>query len=121
MKILPSINNIDFAGRVWSEPRLNGTKTVMTFDLIRNFGGEKSPVILTFTMFKPKKGFPAFVKKGAALEVHAYFNPNTYTGKDGEQHEEVQYVVKNVKEAELVEKDAPDSSKGEEPVDLDVK
>lgn len=125
-KILPSVNNIDFAGRLSSDPRLNNSGTVITFNVIRNFGGDKSPVLLTFVMFKPKNGeFPKFLKKGAPVIVHAYFNPNVWTDSHNETREEIQYVVKTVEKAELVEVSKKDAAAaegadgGNEEVDID--
>lgn len=107
-KILPSVNNIDFCGRVASTPRKSKSGNVMRFDLIRNFGGGKAPVIMEFVMFKPKDGFPEFLKKGAPIIAHAYVNPVSYE-RDGEQVEEVQKVIKKIELAELVEKEIPDT------------
>lgn len=108
IKILPSVNNLDFCGRVYSNPTVSASGNVMRFDLIRNFGGDKQPVIMSFVMFKPKAGFPDIIKKGAPVIVHAYFTPNTWTDKDGNVHEDVQKVVKRVEAAELIEKKLSD-------------
>ena len=107
-KILPKVNNIDFCGRVLNEPHVSKSGHVMYFDLIRNFGGGKSPVIMTFVYFKPKSGFPAFLKKGAPVVAHAYFNPVSYD-KDGELVEKVQMVIKKVEEAVLETKEYADN------------
>ncbi len=115
IKILPSVNNIDFAGRVYTEPQVNGNR--MRFSLIRNFGGDKEPVILNFVVFKNgKKEFPACIKKGAPVVAHAYFAPNVYTKSSGEEVREIQFVAKKVEPAELVEK----KLKGDEPADADA-
>lgn len=113
IKVLPSVNNIDFCGRLVREPYVSKSGNVMIFDLIRNFGGEKAPVIMTFVMFKPKSGFPAFLKKGAPVIAHAYVTPVAYTNKDGEPVEEVQKVIKSVEEAVLVEKKVSDEEAAE--------
>lgn len=103
VKILPSINNLDWAGRVVADPYISG-KTCR-FDVIRNFGGGKQPVTITFTLFKPSNGdFPAVIKKGEPVVVHAYITPNSYTNKKGEEKTEIQYVVKSIERAELIEK-----------------
>ena len=112
-KILPSVNNIDFCGRVLSEPRLSKTGNVMYFELIRNFGGGKAPVIMEFVYFKPKNGFPSFIKKGAPVIAHAYVSPVSYE-KDGKPVEEVQKVIKKVEEAELVIKQYADNEEAPE-------
>ena len=124
IKILPKINNIDFAGRVYAEPQVNGSR--MRFSLIRNFGGDKEPVILNFVAFKTgKKDFPDFVKKGAPVVVHAYFAPNVYKKSSGEEVREIQFVVKKIEPAELVEKQlkAGDNTPADaeaEPIDINI-
>ena len=123
IKILPSINNIDFAGRVYSEPQINGNR--MRFSLIRNFGGDKEPVILNFVAFKTdKKAFPEVIKKGAAVVVHAYFSPNVYRNKSGEEIREIQFIVKKAEAADLVEKKyeegAPAPAADAEAIDIDL-
>ena len=120
VKILPPINNVDFCGRVVREPYISASGKTMFFDLIRNFGGDKKPVVMTFVMFKPKNGFPDFLKKGKAVIAHAYYSPVTYTNKEGNEVDEVNRVIKSVEEAVLVEKtvsgDEPsDSADTEEP------
>lgn len=116
VKILPSVNNFDFCGRVMRTPLVSENGNVMVFELIRNFGGDKKPVIVRFTMFKPKEGFPEFLKKGAPVIAHAYVTPNSWTDKDGNLHEEVQKVIKKVELAELVTK----TLKDDEPIDLNI-
>ena len=102
IKILPKVNNIDFAGRVYNTPSVNKAKTRVNFSLIRNFGGDKDPVILDFILFL-KKGVsvPEILVKGAVVIVHAYFNPDVYTNADGEQVRKTQFVVKSVEPAEV--------------------
>ena len=104
IKVLPKINNIDFCGRVANEPYISPNGNVCRFSLIRNFGGGKNPVVMDFTYFKPKKGFPQFLKKGAPIIAHAYVTPQTWTDKDGVEHEEVVKVIKSIEEAQLVER-----------------
>ena len=116
IKILPSVNNIDFCGRVTRDPFISKNGNVMFFELIRNFGGDKAPVVMSFVMFKPKKGFPDFIKKGNPIVAHAYVSPVAYTNKDGEPVEEVQKVIKRVELAELVEKQVEDNA---EPADAE--
>ena len=118
-KVLPSVNNIDFCGRVYHEPHISKSGNVMYFDLIRNFGGEKAPVIMSFVMYKqPKDAFPEFLKKGMPVVAHAYVKPVSYE-KNGELVEEVQKVIKRVELAELVERvvkddaDAPEETEGD--------
>ena len=107
IKVLPTVNNIDFCGRVVRDPYISG-KT-MFFDLIRNFGGDKSPVSMSFVMYKPKNGdFPAFLKKGAPIVAHAYYSPVSYTDHEGKTVENVYKVIKTVEEAVLVEKKVAD-------------
>ena len=108
IKILPSVNNIDFCGRVVREPYISKSGNVMYFDLIRNYGGGKAPVVNTFVYFKPKDGFPEFIKKGAPVIAHAYFQPVTWEDKDKKVHEDVQMVIKKVELAELVTKEIKD-------------
>ena len=105
-KILPKNNNIDFAGRLIADPTVNEAKTRCTFALIRNFGGEKAPVILNFTMFL-KDALPKWMKKGAAVVAHAFFNPDVYTNKDGKKVYRHEIVVKTVEQAELKDKILP--------------
>ena len=112
-KILPSVNNIDFCGRVHYEPRFSKNGNVAYFDLIRNMGGGKAPIVMSFVMFKPKKGFPEFLKKGQPIIAHAYLNPVSYT-KDGEPVEEVQNVIKKIELAELIDKTYKDDESPEE-------
>jgi len=104
IKILPTVNNIDFCGRVVKDPYVSENGNTMFFELIRNFGGNKLPVKMSFVMFKPEGGFPDFIKKGTPVTVHAYFTPVSYKNKEGKTVEEVQKVVKKVEIAELVEK-----------------
>lgn len=124
VKVLPKVNNFDFCGRVVSEPFVTKDGKVMTFQLIRNFGGGKAPVVVTFTYFKPKNGFPEILKKGAPIIAHAYVTPNVWKDKRGVEHEEVQKVIKTVELAELVEKKLKDDNcptdetTGEEAVDV---
>lgn len=107
-KFLPNINNIDLCGRIYTTPLISKSGNVMNFDLIRNFGGDKQPIINSFVMFKPKDGFPEFLKKGAAIIAHAYQAPNNWTDKDGNIHEEIRNVIKRVEVAELVEREVRD-------------
>lgn len=109
IKILPKVNNIDFCGRVLSKPFFSKNGNVCRFELIRNFGGGKAPVIMSFVMFKPKAGFPDFLKKGSPIIAHAYVNPVAYEGKDGEMVDEVQKVIKTIELAQLVEKQVEDN------------
>ena len=125
INVLPNINNIDFCGRVLREPYVTKNGNVMFFDLIRNFGGNKPPVITSFVMFKPKNGeFPAFLKKGAAVVAHAYVTPVSYTDKNGEDVQEVRRVIKRVEEAQLIQKtvkadEKVDDSTGEEVIEIE--
>lgn len=105
IKIMPKENDLHLVGRIYREPQFNSSKTVVTITVIRNFGGDKGSVTATFTMFKPKdKAFPEFIKKGAAVEVHAYVNPNHWTDKNGQERDDIQYVVKTIKEVKADEK-----------------
>ena len=123
IKVLPNVNNIDFCGRVLREPYVTKSGNVMFFDLIRNFGGNKPPVIVSFVMFKPKNGdFPEFIKKGNPVTAHAYMTPVSYTDKNGEEKEEVRRVIKKVELAQLVERKVKEDQKvddatGEETID----
>ncbi len=103
IKILPNVNDIHFTGRLYYEPQFNEKKTVATLTVIRNFGGEKGTVTETFTMFKPKNGFPEFLKKGAPVEVHAYVNPNHWKNSQGQERDDIQFIVKTVASVELGE------------------
>lgn len=103
IKLLPNVNDILLVGRLYREPQFNEKKTVATLTVIRNFGGDKGTVIETFTMFKPKDGFPEFLKKGAPVEVHAYVNPNHWKNSQGQERDEVQFIVKTVAEAKVGE------------------
>ena len=121
-KVLPSINNIDFCGRIIRDPHVSKSGNVMYFDLIRNFGGDKAPVIMSFVMYKPKDGFPEFLKKGMPVVAHAYVKPVSYE-KNGELVEEVQKVIKRVELAELVErvvKDDDQTAEDAEGEDVEV-
>lgn len=119
VKILPSVNNFDFCGRVYRKPFLSKNGNVMNLELIRNFGGDKAPVIVSFVYYKPKNGFPEFIKKGAPIIAHAYVTPNVWTDKDGNVHEETQKVIKKVELAELVTKTINDDETVEgEAIDL---
>lgn len=109
----PDDNNIDFAGRLAGDPYVSGNSAVFT--AIRNFGGDKGTVSLRFSVFKKdEESFPECLKKGAAVTVHAYITPNSYTGKDGEKKDEVRMVVKKVEPAELVERKVSDDKTQEE-------
>lgn len=118
IKILPSINNIDFCGRVYTEPTVSQSGNVMRFELIRNLGGNHPPVIMSFVMYKPDNGkFPEFIKKGAPVVAHAYVTANTWVDKDGNPQEAVMKVIKKVEPAELVEKKIKDGEP--EPADAE--
>lgn len=110
IKILPSINNIDICGRITSDPIVSTNGNVMLFNIIRNFGGDKDPILVDFVYFKPKDGFPTFLKKGAPVIVHAYYKPNVWTDKDGVEHKDVQKIVKKVELAQLIEKQIKNGS-----------
>ena len=101
-KILPRINNIDFAGRIYGKPIVNETGTRAAFSVIRNFGGDKEAVILDFVKFRKPSDpeFPEFLKSGSPVVVHAYFNPDDYTNREGKAIHKVQFVVKKVEKAE---------------------
>lgn len=109
-KVLPNVNNLDFCGRVVADPFVTKNGNVMFLKLIRNFGGDKPAVTMEFVMFKPKEGFPEFLKKGAPVVAHAYITPVSYTDKNGKEVENVQYVIKKVELAELVERKVKDSA-----------
>lgn len=124
IKVLPNVNDFAFCGRVISEPTISASGKVCRFSLIRNFGGNKAPVIVSFVYYKPKNGFPEFLKKGAPIIAHAYVTPDAWTDKDGVEHEEVIRVIKTVELATLVEKkihdnapEAPEAA-GEEAIEV---
>lgn len=105
IRLMPKENDFLLVGRLYREPQFNEKKTVATLVVIRNFGGDKGAVKQTFTMFKPKNGdFPSFLKKGTPVEVHAYVVPVHWTNKDGEQRDDLQYVIKTIKAVEADDK-----------------
>lgn len=123
INLLPNVNNMDFCGRVVYEPTIKGN--VCRFSLIRNFGGGKAPIIVDYVFYKPKNGFPEFLKKGAPIIAHSYVTPQNWTDKDGVEHEEVVKVIKSVELATLVPKkikvsEPPVSEEtGEEAIDVE--
>lgn len=110
IKVLPNVNDFAFCGRVIAEPTISASGNVCRFSLIRNFGGNKAPVIVNFVFYKPKDGFPEFLKKGAPITAHAYVKPDSWTDKEGVEHEEVIKVIKTVELATLVEKKIRDNA-----------
>lgn len=102
INVLPNVNDMAFCGRVVYEPAIKGN--VCRFSLIRNFGGGKAPIIIDYVFYKPKNGFPEFLKKGAPIIAHSYVTPQTWTDKDGVKHEELVKVIKSVELATLIQK-----------------
>ncbi len=125
IKVLPNINNMDFCGRIFYEPSFSPNGNVCRFSVIRNFGGNKAPVIVDYVFYKPKNGFPEFLKKGSPVIVHSYVTPQKWVDKDGVEHEQVTKVVKSVELAQLIEKkfkdNAPDvpENAGEEAIEAE--
>lgn len=110
VKLLPNVNNMDFCGRVLYEPTISKSGNVCRFSLIRNFGGGKAPVIIDYVYYKPNDGFPEFLKKGAAIIAHSYVTPNNWTDKDGNEHQNVEKVIKSIEIAQLVERKVKDNA-----------
>lgn len=125
IKVLPKVNNIDFCGRVVYEPTITKSGKLCLFSLIRNFGGDKAPVIMDFVFYKPEAGFPDFLKKGAPIIAHAFVTPRVWTDKEGKEHQEVEKVIKTIELATLVEKTIKDDARevpeeaGEEAIEAD--
>jgi len=96
INILPSINNIAISGRIISVDRSESGKR-LAFAVIHNFGGDKEPSIMNFTMFNRKGEYPECLRKGNAVVVNAAIRSNNYE-KDGKKVYRTEYVVKNVSE-----------------------
>ena len=125
IRVLPKVNNMDFCGRVVYEPDFSASGKVCRFSVIRNFGGGHAPVIIDYVYYKPKNGFPDFLKKGAPVIVHSYLTPQKWTDENRVEHEQVTKVVKSIEQAQLVDKkindDAPElpENAGEEAIEAE--
>lgn len=124
IKKLPSLNNVEFSGRLAEDPDIKGKRA--RFTLLRNFGGDKGYADLTFDLFSDNSQFPEYLKQGSAVTVKAYCEPDNWLNKDGEKRHRVNFVVKKngISLAELTQvsldsKEANDAP-NEEPIELGV-
>lgn len=106
-----SENHHIISGLLAADLTFNAKRTIAQFTVYHNFGKDRSPLIVSFTMFA-KNGnriieIPeALLTKGARVRVEYFERPATFVNENGETIKYTQRVVKKVEpqiEAQLDE------------------
>ena len=98
-------NYIQISGRLTADVTSNENKTFARFSIAKNFeGATKKALFLNCVIFKKefddnKQTIPwDLLKKGQEVLLTGKLHPNTWTDKDGAEHQDIEIVVNKIRD-----------------------